>query len=133
MAVDEICRHSTGQLACRRATHAVGDHEERTPRADLVATNFRLQACVACAQVGNEKGVLIVLAGAPEIGLAEDGDAHGALLHGHLEWVVLQRSSSRERPAAAGRVTRRSLPPLRAVRGLTNLGSREGSVNAVLA
>src|ERR687898_762113 len=99
-----------------------------------MTTDLRLKAGVAGAQVGDEKGVLIVLACAPEIGLAENTDAHRCLLHARLEAMAyLQRSSSRERPAATGRVTRRSLPPVKAVRGLTNLGSRGGSVNAVLA
>jgi hypothetical protein len=99
-----------------------------------MAANLGLKAGIASAQVGDEKGVLIVLAGTPEIGLAEHADAYRSLLHALLERMAyLQRSSSRERPAATGRVTRRSLPPIRAVRGLTNLGSRAGSVNAVLA
>ena len=43
---------------------------------DLVAADFGLQAGVAGAQIGDEEGVLVVIAGAAEIGLAEDGHAH---------------------------------------------------------
>ena len=39
-----------------------------------------MQARVPGAQVGDEEGVLVVVAGAPQIGLAEDGDSYRPLV-----------------------------------------------------
>ena len=73
MAVDEVGGHGARELAGGRAAHAVGHHEERAARPDLVPAHLRMEAGVAGAEVGDEEGVLVVLAGAPQIGLAEDG------------------------------------------------------------
>ena len=73
MAVDQVGGHGAGQLARGRAAHAVGHHEERAARPDLVTAHLRMEAGVAGAEVGDEEGVLVVLAGAAQIGLAEDG------------------------------------------------------------
>ena len=61
---------------------------------------FRLEAGVPGAEVGDEEGVLVMFAGAAQVGLAEDGDAYRAVGH------------SRKVPSVS-----------QAGRGLTNLGS----------
>jgi hypothetical protein len=43
-----------------------------------------LEAGVPGAQVRDEEGVLVVIAGAAEIGLAEDADSHRAAVHALL-------------------------------------------------
>ena len=43
----QIGGHGAGQLARRGAAHAVGHHEERAARPDLVAAHLGLQAGVA--------------------------------------------------------------------------------------
>ncbi len=85
MAVNEIGGHGAGQFSGRGAAHAVGHHEQRPPGADLVAADIRLKAGVPGAQIGDEKGVLVVFSGTAEIGLAEHGDAHWGRAHALLE------------------------------------------------
>jgi hypothetical protein len=50
-----------------------------------MAADFGLEAGVPGAQVCDEEGVFIVLAGTAEIGLAEHGDTHGSFGHALLE------------------------------------------------
>ena len=111
MAIDQIGRHGAGQLACGGAPHAISHHEERPASADLVVSDFRLQAGISGAQVGNEECVLVVIAGAAQVGLAEDGD-------GTTRWSRAEEKGPFRRVGGSG---------------LTNLGSAGGSVNAVLA
>ena len=47
MAVDQIGGHGARELARGGAAHAVGHHEERAARPDLVLADLRLEARVA--------------------------------------------------------------------------------------
>jgi hypothetical protein len=49
-----------------------------------VSAHFRLEAGVSSAEIRDEEGVLVVVAGAAEIGLAEDADSHRAAVHALL-------------------------------------------------
>ena len=84
VAVDQIGGHGAGQLTGGGATHAVRNDEERSAGADFVTADIRLKAGVSGAQIRNEEGVLVVIAGAAEIGLAEDADLHRAAVHALL-------------------------------------------------
>ena len=43
MRVDRVGRHLARELARRRAAHAIGDHEQRAARADLMRAHIRLE------------------------------------------------------------------------------------------
>ena len=78
MTVDQVGRHLAGQLTRDRATHAIGHHEQRASRPDLVFADFGQQARVAGAQIGDEERVLVMVPGAPAIGLSEYGGENGS-------------------------------------------------------
>src|SRR6185437_786791 len=122
-------------LARRSSAHAIGDHEERVSRADLVIPDLRRQARVAAGEIGDEKGILVVISGAPKIGLAEHRDTYRAVGHPELRTRCLSRPSAIGRPAATARVTR-AIPsgdPVGVGEGGTNLESAPEGVNVRLA
>ena len=68
----ELARH----LAGRGAAEPVGDHEQRAVAADEMRTHLGLQRCIVRGEVGNEKGILVVIANAADIGSAEHVHDH---------------------------------------------------------
>ena len=74
--MDEIHRHLAGDLAGGGAAHAVGHHEEGAAGPDLVIAHVGLEAGMAGAEIRDEERVLVVIARAAEVGLAEDAHAH---------------------------------------------------------
>ena len=74
MIEDLLRRHGTGDLAGGRAAHAVGDHEERAPRADDLLGHGEGRKDLRRIEVRHEEGVLVVVPGAAEIGAAKDAD-----------------------------------------------------------
>ena len=81
MTIDQVGGHLAGELAGGGAAHPVGDHEQRPARADLVFAHLGQQARVPTAQVGDQEGVFVVVAGAAQIGLAEDRHFHRTRAH----------------------------------------------------
>ena len=83
VGVDRVGRHLARQLARRGATHAVGHDEQRAARPDVVLPHVGLQRCRLARQVRDEKAILVVIARAAQIGLAEDLDTDGLVSSEH--------------------------------------------------
>jgi hypothetical protein len=81
MSVDEIGGHGTGKLSCGSSAHSIRYHEQRAAGSDLMSADSRLETGVPGAQIGYQKRVLVVVAGASQVGLAEDRNSYRAAAH----------------------------------------------------
>ena len=96
--VDRVGGHLARELAGRRAAHAVGDDQEGAARADIVLPHVRLQRGRLARQIGDQEAILVVVARATQIGLAEDRDADGlgSSEHAPLRPSLYHRPARRE-------------------------------------
>src|SRR5882672_2371142 len=108
--VDRLGGHLAGDLTRRGAPHAVGHHHEGTVLAHVMLADVRQERRFRAREIGDEKAVLVVLARAAQIGLAEHldlGGPGGASEHAH-DWQSDCTRTGYERTAPSRVAARRA-------------------------